>query len=122
MTRPCCSGQDGLDNAFFVDDERGRNGDAVESRSRRNVFVPNAVGIDRLALRIGEQRIGEFALLREFFEDLDRIVADADHLDAGVFNLLDIALQLDQLPLTEGSPIGRTIEHQGDGDRKKGCQ
>ena len=39
------------------------------------------------------------------FQDIDGIVTDADHLDARSLNLLEVLLQLNQLPLAERSPV-----------------
>jgi hypothetical protein len=44
----------------------------------------------------------------KIFQDFFRVIADGGQLDALLFESRDGALQLDQLPFAEGSPIGRT--------------
>ena len=75
-------------------------------------FVANAVGVDRLAARVGEQRIRDRFFRRELLQDFRGIVADGYHLPAGCLNLIQIGLQLNQLPLAEGSPLGRSEKYQ----------
>jgi hypothetical protein len=46
------------------------------------------------------------------FQDFFRIIADGGQLEALLFESRDGALQLDQLPLAEGSPVGGTEEEK----------
>jgi hypothetical protein len=46
--------------------------------------------------------------VRKKFQDLLRVIADGRQLDPLLFEPRDGALQLNQLPFAEGSPIGGT--------------
>ena len=46
----------------------------------------------------------------KIFQDFFRVIADGRQLDPLLFESRDCALQLDQLPFAEGSPVGRTEE------------
>ena len=70
--------------------------------------------LDRLALGVGEQRECDLHAVGEGLEDLRVVVTDADDLDPGPLNGLEVALQLDQLRAAERSPVGGPVEHQGD--------
>lgn len=48
----------------------------------------------------------------EKFQDFFRVVADGRQLEALFFKSRDSALQLDQLPFAEGSPVGGTEEEE----------
>ncbi len=76
-------------------------------------LVANIVGLDGLALGIGEQREGDFQPGRGRLQDLGVIITDADDLDPGVLDRLEVTLQLDQLRAAERSPVGRAVEYQG---------
>ena len=47
-------------------------------------------------------------------QHIDGIVTDGDNLNAGSLDLLQVALQLDQLLLAKGSPTRRAEKDQGD--------
>jgi hypothetical protein len=47
-------------------------------------------------------------LVSKVFDDFFAVIADGRQLDTLLFKSLDGALQLDQLPLTVGSPVGGT--------------
>jgi len=70
--------------------------------------VQNAIRLDGLGLRIREQRVRDLVPVRKIFQDFFAIVADRRELDALLFESFDGALQLDQLPFAERSPIRGT--------------
>lgn len=85
----------------------GDAGEIVVSKlSPVHGFVSDAVGIDCCAAFIGEQGELDVFRVRVALERFDRIVANCDEDDAGFLELVQVFLQLDQLLLTVGSPIG----------------
>jgi hypothetical protein len=70
--------------------------------------VENAVGLYGLGVRVGEQRIFNFVAIRKIFKDLFAIIAYGRELDALLLEACDGALQLDQLPFAERSPVRGT--------------
>jgi hypothetical protein len=104
----------GFDHAVGVDQERAGVGDAVGFRAGRDLAVADAVGVDRRASLVREQREGDGTAFGETRKRVDGIKAEDDDLQARLEELFLIVLQLDQLPDAEGSPLGRTGEDEGD--------
>ena len=98
----------GADGSAGVKDHEAGVWDAARAWAR--FLVEEPVGADHLTIWIGEQREADAALLREAFEYRARVVADGDQLDTGSLDRLEVLLQLDQLPLAVGSPVGRAVE------------
>ncbi len=98
----------GADGSAGVKDHEAGVWDAARAWAR--FLVEEPVGADHLTVWIGEQREADTALLREAFEYRARVVADGDQLDTGTLDRLEVLLQLDQLPLAVGSPVGRAVE------------
>ncbi len=98
----------GADGSAGVKDHEAGVWDAARAWAR--FLVEEPVGADHLTIWIGEQREADAALLREAFEYRARVVADGDQLDTGTLDRLEVLLQLDQLPLAVGSPVGRAVE------------
>src|SRR5713226_3150666 len=74
----------------------------------RGFRVQHAVRLNDSGVRICEQRIVNLVAVGEKFQDFFRVVADGRELQPLLFKSRDGALQLDQLPLAERSPIGGT--------------
>ncbi len=98
----------GTDDTVLVQDQ------GSGERQDLGLRVQDAEFLNRLAAGIREQRKPDRALLSKRREDGNIVVRDPDDLDASIFNLLEVALQLDQLPLAVRSPIGRSVEDQRD--------
>lgn len=81
---------------------------------RQPILVVNSIGIDSCALGVGQQPKCELPTIGEAFEHLDGIATDRGHLNTRCFDLIKILLQLNQLLLTVRSPIGRSVEDEGD--------
>ena len=96
----------------MIQDEGTRIGHAL--RPAFGGLVADVVGVDRLAPGIGEQWEGDLHAVGEGLQDLRVVIADADELDTGILDGLEVALQLDQLRAAERSPVGRAVKHQGD--------
>jgi len=95
------------------DDERARVGNPFDTF--RRFPIKNPVSIDGFAAAIGKQRVGNRVFRGEPAEDGRGIVTNRDDLTAGRFQFFQVGLQLDQLLLTEGSPIRRSEKDQSDG-------
>ncbi len=98
----------GADGSAGVKDHEAGVWDAARAWAR--FLVEEPVGADHLTIWIGEQREADAVLLREAFEYRARVVADGDQLDTGTSDRLEVLLQLDQLSLAVGSPVGRAVE------------
>jgi len=108
----------GADNAVFVDEVRAGVGHAFET-SRAHFLsvhgrVADAVGVDGLAAFVGQEREVNVVLVRKALQCFDGVVADADEFDVCRFDFRFIGVQLNQLPLAVGSPIGGTVKDEGD--------
>src|SRR5262249_22233078 len=104
--------QFGADHSRAIEDEGTWIGHAYRPALRS--LIADVVGVDRPALGVREQGEGDLLAVGELLEGRWWIIADADDLDACGFDRLEIALQLDQLPTAERSPVGRAEEHQRD--------
>ena len=78
-------------------------------------FVADSVGVNRLAAFVRQERERDFVFICVGFEGVHGIVADRDDLNTGFGQCVQVFLQLDQLLLTVGSPIGRAVEYERDG-------
>jgi hypothetical protein len=68
-------------------------------------MIENAVRLDDLRIRIRKQWIVNLVAVGEKFQNLFGIVADGRQFDSLLFESRNRALQLDQLPFAEGSPV-----------------
>ena len=106
----------GADDAVFVDEVRSRMRDASEIFGAKlpavHLRVANAEGVDEIAAFVGQKRELDAVLVREIFQDFDGVVADGCEVDVGFVELGFIGVQLNQLPLAVGSPIGGAVEHE----------
>jgi hypothetical protein len=69
------------------------------------LLVTHSERVDGVAARVREQWKDDVALFRECRQGFGGVVADRDQLHSALVKLLDAFLQLDQLPLAEGSPV-----------------
>ena len=100
------------DHALAIQDEGARMGHALRLAACGR--VADVIGLDRPALGIGEHREADLHAVGEGLQGLGIVITEADNLDTGGFDRLEVALQLDQLRAAVGSPVGRAVEHQGD--------
>src|SRR5260370_937639 len=70
--------------------------------------VENAVGLDELRVRVRKHWVFDLVPASEVFQDFFRVIADGRQLDPLLLESRDGALQLDQLPFAEGSPVRGT--------------
>jgi hypothetical protein len=97
---------------FFPNDSAGV--DKEISRPGKTFLHPGGFGVkdpvSPYGFRAGVREHGIFDLVAigEEFQNFLGIIADGCQLDALLFEPWDGALQLDQLPFAEGSPVGRT--------------
>ena len=109
----------GAHDAFFVEDVGPWEGDSGEIVRAEFLsvhgLVADAVGVDGLAAFVGEKQVGDAVLFGIALDRIDGVVADGNERDSRGFNFFDVFLQLDQLPLAVGSPIGRSEKRQRDG-------
>jgi hypothetical protein len=73
----------------------------------RGFCIEDTIGLDGLRVRVRQQGVFDLVPVREEFQDFCRVVADGCQLDALLFESWRGALQLDQLPFAEGSPVSR---------------
>lgn len=76
----------GADHAFLIHEHRSRIQNAfqflVPDLFSRDFLILDCASDDRLAARIGKQRERDVLYVRKFFQYFDRVVADANHLNA----------------------------------------
>jgi hypothetical protein len=101
---------------FFLDDAVGIN-EEIAGASKTllhagGFVIEDAVGFDDFGIGIREHRILDFVTVGEEFQDFLGVIADGGELDALLFEPGICALQLDQLPFAEGSPVCRTEEEK----------
>ena len=70
--------------------------------------VEDPISLDGLGVRVREHWVFELVSVSKIFQDFFRVIADGRQLDALLFESRDGALQLDQLPFAERSPVGGT--------------
>ena len=75
-------------------------------------FIQDAIVSNGLGLGVGEQGVFDLVPVGKIFQDGCGVVADRRQLEALLFKLRNGALQLDQLPFAEGSPVGGAIEEK----------
>jgi hypothetical protein len=102
----------GADHTLSIQDEGPWIRDAL--RPAFGCLVADVVSLDRLAPGVGEQREGDLRAVGEGLQDLRVVIADADDLNPGSLDRLEVALQLDQLRAAERSPVGGAVKDQGD--------
>jgi hypothetical protein len=100
------------DDALAIDDERPRMRDAVRSRPRLVLVVENAEAPDDCRPGIGDQGKRDATRVSEPLERLCRIVTNGDEPETMPADVVVAALQLDQLRLAVGSPVGRSKEDE----------
>jgi hypothetical protein len=83
---------------------------AVERLLLGEVRVQQPERPDRCAAEVGEQGVGDAALLGEGGQDVDGVVADGEERDAGALEVGRAVLQLDQLRLAVRSPARAAVE------------
>src|SRR5713226_1013239 len=92
--------------AFGIDEEVPGPRHALELSDR--LGVQDFIGPKGFRIRIGEQRKLDLAPVREGLQYFLAVIADGRYFDPLVFKSCFRVLQLDQLPLAVGSPVGRT--------------
>jgi len=79
-----------------------------------HVLIDEAELTNDVAALVGEQWKADAVLIRKAAEYLNGVVADGEEGDAFGLEIRPYLLQLDQLRLAEGSPLGTAVEnHQG---------
>ena len=81
----------------------------------RGFLVEDAVGLDGLAVGVGEEGELNALLVGEGGQHFRVVVADGRDLESSRLNVLLVRLQLHQLLLAERSPVRRADEHQRHG-------
>ncbi len=84
--------------------------DAIDSVIFLHVFIDEAELTNDAATLVGEQRKADAVLVRKAAKYLDGVVADGEEGDAFGLETRPHLLQLDQLRLAEGSPLGAAVE------------
>jgi hypothetical protein len=84
----------------------------VRARPRLRLIVQDAKASDDCGPRVGDQREPDSSRVGEFLERRRRIVADRNEPETLLPDLIVAALQLDELRLAIGSPVGRAEEHE----------
>jgi hypothetical protein len=101
---------------FFLDDAVGINEEIAGAGKAflhaGGFVIENTVGLDDFRIGIGEHRIVDFVAVGEEFQDFFGVIADGGEFYALFFEPRIRALQLDQLPFAEGSPVGGTEEEK----------
>src|SRR5260370_36571137 len=70
--------------------------------------IEDAIGFDGLGIRVRKHRVSDIVPVSKILQDFFRVIADGRELDPLLFESRNGALQLDQLPCAEGSPVGGT--------------
>lgn len=94
------------DCAFGIDEKEAGQRHPLTDPSR--FFVENLESSDDLGIGIGEQGEVDLASVGEILQDLRAVIADRRQPDPLLFKSLFRLLELDELRLAVGSPIGRT--------------
>ena len=71
-------------------------------------LIEDSISLDGLRVRVREHRICDLVPVGKIFQDFFRVIADGRQLDPLLFESRDGALQLDQLPFAERSPVRGT--------------
>jgi len=79
---------------------------AIASISRHVVFIQHAVGFDMSCIDILQQGIAELLIVVKLFQDFPAVIGHSSEIDADFGKFFLPLCQLDQLALTEGSPVG----------------
>jgi hypothetical protein len=74
--------------------------------------VQHAISLNDLRVRVRNHRVVNLVPVSEKLQDLLRVIADGRELDPLRFESRDGALQLDQLPFAERSPVGGTKKEE----------
>ena len=93
-------------DAFGVDEEISGARHSLELAD--GFGVQHLIGANGLRIGVGQQRKIDFAAVGEKFQDFGAVVADGGELDPLLLKSGFGCLQLDQLPLAVGSPVGGT--------------
>ena len=93
MTESNCSG-DSPDNLSVFINHNGERMSNAAVATLASSFIEQTERFDDVATRIAQQRELDFVLTSERFQNVDRIVADCDDLNARRFDLLYALLQL----------------------------
>ena len=80
-------------------------GNAIASISGRVFLIEHAIGDHMLRINILQQRIAEALSVVERLQSIPAVVGHTGKIDADFRKLLPPLCQLDQLALTEGSPV-----------------
>ena len=96
------------DDAFGVDHEYHRVGNAVPLRAPRELLVDQPERLDNLRLPVGKQGQGDFFPLGELGMDRDRVVGDDRDVVAESAEILKPFVPGDRLDLAPGSPANRS--------------
>lgn len=99
-------------NTFPVDDKSARVRNPVRAGARLRLFVQDAKAPDDRGPRVGDQREPDSARVGELLQRRRRIVTDRNESEPLLADLIVAALQLDELRLAVGSPIGGAEEHE----------
>ena len=89
--------------AVGINEKKSRAGKALLHTSSFGIEDP--IGPDGLRVRIREHGVFEFVSVSKILQDFFRVVANGRQPDPLLFESRDCALQLDQLPFAERSPV-----------------
>lgn len=108
------------DDPLGIEQERPGIGNAFMMRLHRHavgamlcgeVLIEQAEAANDGTAGIRQQGIGNAVLLGEFVENIDRVIADRDDGDALTVEVLQAALQLNELRPAKRSPGGTAVKH-----------
>jgi len=90
-------------NAVGIDEKVSRASKAL--LHPRSFLIEDAISLDGLRLTVPEHRVLNLVPVSKKFQDFFRVIANGRELDSLLFKSRERALQLDQLPFAEGSPV-----------------
>lgn len=87
-------------------------GNAIAAMTGFVFFVEHSIGNDMSRIDVAQQRIVETIFIMEAFQHFQTVIRHRSHVYSQFGKPLLPLCQLDQLALTEGSPVGRTVQKQ----------
>ena len=94
------------DNAAGINKKISRAGKALLHTS--SFLIEDSISLDGLRVRVRKHWVFDLVPVGKIFQDFFRVIADGRQLDPLLFESRDGALQLDQLPFAERSPVRGT--------------
>jgi hypothetical protein len=97
-------------DSLLIDKEIPRAGKALLHSG--GFPVQDAVGVDDFGIGVAEQRVLDPVAGGKISQDFFGVITDGRQLDSLLFESWECALQLDQLPFAERSPVRGTEKQQ----------